>query len=148
MNRPVLLAIVCFVGFLAMIFPLSNYPANAETAAELQADSLKPFMKRKLELAKNVIEAIALEDHEKLAKNAQGLSLLSMESGWNVFTTNQYAQHSTDFRRAVQVVIDGAHEKNIDRAALGYVNMTLQCVECHKYMRKHHPNVKAVPSDK
>ncbi len=108
---------------------------------ETQPDGLKPFMKRKLELSKNVVEALVTEDYEKLAKNAQGLSLLSMESGWNVFTTGEYVQQSADFRRAVQVIIDASHEKNIDRAALGYVNLTVRCVECHKYLRKHHPSV-------
>lgn len=112
---------------------------------QAQPDQLKTFMQRKLELSKNVLEALAMEDFEQLAKNSQGLSLLSMESGWNVLTTEEYMRQSADFRRAVQVITEAARENNIDRAALSYVNLTVRCVECHKYMRRSHPELKRKP---
>jgi hypothetical protein len=114
----------------------------AQTQVQIQPDRLKPFMQRKLDLSKNVLEALALEDFEQLAKNSQGLSLLSLESGWNVLTTEEYKRQSDEFRRAAQVITESAREKNLDRAALAFVNMTVRCVECHKYMRRSHPEVK------
>lgn len=104
----------------------------------LATKPLKPFMQHKLEHSKAILEGLALEDFDKIAKHSQDLSLLSLESTWNVLSTEEYLQQSTDFRRAIKVVIDAAHEKNVDRAALGYVNMTVRCVECHKYLRKQH----------
>lgn len=98
-------------------------------------EQLKPFMQQKLDHAKAVLAAIAVEDHEGLAKAAQDLSLLSLESNWNVMTTDEYIQQSADFRRACRVIQEAAHAKNIDRAALGFVDLTVRCVECHKYMR-------------
>ena len=94
-------------------------------------------MQRKLDHAKGVLEGLALEDYEKIAKEAQALSLLSLESDWNVITTEEYLEQSSDFRRAVNVITEAAHEKDINRAALGYVNLTVRCVECHSYLRKH-----------
>ena len=101
-----------------------------------QQNGLKTFMQLKLDHSKSVLEGLALEDHEEIAKNAQALSLLSLESTWNVISTQEYLQHSKDFRRAIKQITEAAHEKNIDRATLGYVDLTIRCVECHKYLRE------------
>lgn len=98
---------------------------------------LTPFMQQKLEHAKSVLEGLALEDYDKIEKNAQALSLLSLESNWNVLTTEEYLKQSADFRSAVNVITSAAKEKNVDRATLGYVNLTVRCVECHSYLRRH-----------
>ena len=70
-----------------------------------------------------------------IAKGAQSLTALSLESSWNVYTTEKYLQQSSDFRQSLKIIKEGAHEKNIDRAALGYLNMTVQCLECHRYLK-------------
>jgi hypothetical protein len=100
-------------------------------------EELKPFMQLKLEHSKSILEALAVEDFESMAKNAQALSLLSLESNWNSITTQEYIQQSSDFRRACQVIHEAAEERNVDRATLGFVNLTVRCVECHKYLRKN-----------
>ena len=107
--------------------PPSNQPRDPQ---------LKPFMKQKLEHAKGVLEGLALENYEQIAKEAQALSLLSLESNWNVFNTKEYLEQSEDFRRTVNTITEAAREKDVNLAALGYVNLTVRCVECHSYLRK------------
>ncbi len=97
---------------------------------------LKSFMKQKLEHSKGVLEGLATEDYELIAKEAQALSLLSLESNWNVLTTKEYLEQSEDFRRTVNAITEAARERDVHRAALGYVNLTVRCVECHSYLRK------------
>lgn len=108
----------------------------AQPPVPAQQNELKPFMQRKLDHSKSILEGLALEDYESIAKNAQALSLLSLESTWNVISTQEYLQHSRDFRRAIKQITDAAHEKNVDQATIGYVDLTIRCVECHKYLRK------------
>lgn len=98
-------------------------------------------MHRKLEYSKTLLEGLATEDYEKISRNAQSLNLLSLESTWNVLVTEEYLKQSDAFRRALESIRDGAKEKNIDRAALGYVDMTIRCVECHKYVRRNKANI-------
>ena len=43
---------------------------------------------------------------------------------------------SNEFRRAVENLQEKAAQKNLDGAALGYVELTLTCVKCHKYVRE------------
>ena len=99
-------------------------------------DSPKPFMQRKLVHAQKVLEAIALEDYRGIEHHAQQLSLLSQAATWNVINTPEYLMHSREFRRAAERMRDAAKQKNLDAAALAYMQMTLKCVECHKHVRK------------
>jgi hypothetical protein len=107
-----------------------------EPSGQTGKGQLKPFMQMKLDHAKGVLEGIATEDFERIAKDTQALSALSLQSSWNAHTTVEYLDHSSDFRRALNVITKAAHEENLDRAALGYVNLTVQCIECHRYLRQ------------
>lgn len=93
------------------------------------------FMQLKLSYAQKLLEGIAIEDFDMIAKNARNMSLQSMEESWQVFETPEYLQHSDEFRRSADAVAKAAHEKNLDGAALAYVGLTLKCVNCHKYVR-------------
>jgi len=44
--------------------------------------------------------------------------------------------YSNEFRRNAASLVQKAKEKNLDGAALAYVDMTLTCVKCHKHMRE------------
>ncbi|QDT02100.1 hypothetical protein K227x_04710 [Rubripirellula lacrimiformis] len=98
---------------------------------------LTPLMRMKLDKSKAILEGLSLEDFDKIAVNARSLRLLSMESGWNVIQTPEYAAQSRDFQRAADLIAEAAKEKDIHRATMGYVSLTVRCVECHSYMRKH-----------
>jgi hypothetical protein len=104
-------------------------------ASDARKERLRAFMQQKLEHSKSILEGLAMEDYEKLAKSSQALDLLSMESTWNVLTTEQYLEYSRDFRRSVSSIHKAANDKNLDRASLGFVDMAIRCVDCHKYVR-------------
>ena len=93
------------------------------------------FMRLKLDRTQKLLEGIALEDFEMVEKNAQGLSLLCEEEIWHVFQTPDYLKHTELFRRAADDIVKAAKAKNVDGAALSYVGLTMQCVQCHKHVR-------------
>jgi hypothetical protein len=93
------------------------------------------FMRMKLDHTQRLLEGLALNDFELIHKEAQQLSILSRDEDWNVFETAEYRQHSLDFRKAADAVAAAADKKNLDGAMLGYMTLTLQCVECHKHVR-------------
>jgi hypothetical protein len=100
-----------------------------------QSDPLETIMQRKLEYAHNLLQALILEDFDAMDRNAERLQRLSEASNWNVIRTHEYTRHSSEFRRAVDALERAAQEKDLDSAALAYVEMTLQCVQCHTYVR-------------
>ena len=115
---------------------VSNLPAQEPLGAgDVEPDQVKPLMRRKLDRAKNILEGLTLEEFDKIASNARSLRLLSMEAGWNIVQTEEYRKQSDDFRRACDAIEKAAKAKDIHRAALSYVSLTVRCVECHSYMR-------------
>lgn len=102
---------------------------------EEQEPNLRFIMQRKLDQSHSILEALITEDFETLEDSAGALKVLSEEAGWFVNMTPEYAERSSAFRRAVIEIEQSAKDKNLDRAALGYVDMTLQCVRCHQFLR-------------
>ena len=124
-------------GFL--VFGVIQLQGKPQQTQKSNGSDLDSFMQLKLEHSKEILEGLVTEDYEMVAKGAQSLTALSLESAWNVYSTKTYLQQSSDFRRSLQVVKDAAKEKNVDRAALGYVNLTVQCLECHRFLRNRVP---------
>ena len=93
------------------------------------------FMIVKLDMARDVVAGLAAADFEKIARSANEMKKLSMESGWNVQTTPAYLKMSSEFRDSAERLRAAAEKKNIDGATLAYFEVTLNCVRCHKYIR-------------
>jgi len=125
-----LLALALLVGMVA-------FTGNGKVPArEEEKDSVGTLMKRKLAHSQKILEGLALNDFKAIAENAEGLIAVSKAAEWKVLKTPNYEIHSNDFRRNADDLIKAAKEKNIDRAALTYVELTLTCVKCHKHVRE------------
>lgn len=100
-----------------------------------EPNDVSDFMRLKLEYAQGILEGLTTEDFEMIAKNSQDMSLISLDSTWNVVHTDEYAKQSAEFRRTSNALTRAADSKNLDGAALAYVGLTMRCINCHKYVR-------------
>jgi hypothetical protein len=98
-------------------------------------DAVAVFMRAKLGHSQHVLEGLALADFDLIARGAQELSLASQASSWQVLQTADYARQSGEFRRSCDRLHRAAKEKNLDGAALAWMEVMMQCVQCHKYVR-------------
>lgn len=96
---------------------------------------ISAFMQMKLDHAQETLEAIALNDFEGISRHAQKLSLLALDEQWMVIQTPEYRMHSDDFKRHCDAMAQSAKQENLDGATLAYMQMTMSCVNCHKYTR-------------
>jgi hypothetical protein len=97
------------------------------------------FMRMKLEYSKKVLEGLTLEDYQAISKTAKALKRLSEAAEWEVPTipnATDYVVFTTEFQRLADEMDRKAKEKNIDGATLAYLRMTMNCVNCHKYVRQ------------
>ncbi len=95
----------------------------------------KEIMKEKLDYAHFLLNGIATENFDLIANNAEKLNQLSLSTVWREGRTPEYEALSADFRRHAVALTKAAKDRNLDAASLAYVQMTLSCVNCHKYMR-------------
>ena len=98
-------------------------------------DRLAAFMQDKLTHSEKTLEGLAKGDFELIAKHSQAISLLCEDELWAVLQTPEYLERSKEFRRNVNAITEAARKKNLEGATLAYVNATLNCVSCHKYLR-------------
>ena len=93
-------------------------------------------MRAKLMHTQKVLEGLLTEDFDEIVKHAQKLSLLTQALGWQTLEGTEYTQRSTDFRRSVDKLTEEAKKKNLDGVSLAYIDITIKCMQCHKYVRK------------
>lgn len=113
---------------LAGVATFSGHSAEPKKVSEL--------MRRKLEQSQKVLEGVAVGDFGKISRHAEELIEISKAAEWKALKTPQYEVYSNDFRRTAEALIRNAKEKNLDGAALNYVDLTLTCVKCHKHVRE------------
>jgi hypothetical protein len=92
-------------------------------------------MVRKLTHAQKVFEALAREDYPQLRTHADGLAECVKDATWRINDSERYLMSSTDFSRGVASLQKAAKDKKGDAATLAFIDMTLTCVKCHRYLR-------------
>ncbi len=120
----VVAALVLLVGLVGM---------QGHSAAAEKTESL---MKRKLQHSQKVLEGVAVGDFKMIERHADELIQISKLAEWRAFKTPTYEVYSNDFRRIAGALAENARKKNLDAAALSYVDLTLTCVKCHKHVRE------------
>jgi hypothetical protein len=64
---------------------------------------------------------------------------LSEAAEWEVPTipnASEYIVFTSEFQRLTDELVQKAREKNMDGATLAYLRLTMNCVNCHKYVRQ------------
>jgi hypothetical protein len=94
------------------------------------------LMRDKLTYANQALEALVVEDFDKLAKSADMMRIISRAASWYVLGSDEYKRYSRNFQEQAADLERHAKDKNLDAANLDYVRISLTCVECHKYVRQ------------
>jgi cytochrome c556 len=127
------LAVPAGIVVLAVAAVTGSRPTADESTT--RPDQVAVFMRAKLAHSQNVLEGLAIEDYDLIDKGAQELSLASEDASWQVLQTEDYARQSADFRRSCDSLRKAAKSHNLDGAALAWMEVTMKCVQCHKYVR-------------
>jgi cytochrome c556 len=93
------------------------------------------WMKQKLGASQNILAGLTKGDYDAIEKNAQSMLAVGYLEKWIRADTPGYQILMKDFEYANKSLILAAREKNLDGATIGYVQLTLSCVHCHKIVR-------------
>ncbi len=96
---------------------------------------LQTFMRAKLTASTKILEGLAIDDLDLVREGAVEMNKMSSAEQWRRHDDMLYRQFSAEFRRTTQDLIDAAKEGQIDRAALKWMDATMSCIECHRYVR-------------
>jgi len=93
------------------------------------------WMKKKLEYSEKILGGLATEDFDVIGKTAKTMNTLTQMEKWVRGNVPEYRTQLQLFQNANEQIIRAAERKNLDGAALAYVQLTLSCVNCHKVVR-------------
>ena len=116
------------IAVLAVAAQSEPRPAAAEIGPRPE------LMQQKVASAQMILEGLATEDFPAIASGAETLERLT-ETQWRESSDADYGSLLKEFRLSSAELSRLAKEKNIDGAALAYLQLTLSCVNCHKALR-------------
>jgi len=132
--------LMCWLTLVALVAPVPLLSGHEQKPAKVARQPVEPakvkvVMRKKLDHAQKILEAIALNDLAKLGQQAEGLLEVRKEAGWLVYKTPEYERNSDDFRRTLEKLVQQAKDKDLESAKLTYLEMTMTCFHCHRYVR-------------
>lgn len=130
-------AILTLVGAATLMNVASIFAPAADPPAKEKPPRSKVafFMRAKLVNSQSVLEGLTTEDFDLIRTGAQRMIVMTKAAEWKAGGGDVYTQDSIRFVDAAQDLIKYANEKNIDGATLAYLQLTMNCVNCHKHVR-------------
>jgi hypothetical protein len=105
-------------------------------ASPAQGPAVNRVMREKLAHTQKILEAVVTSDWVNLETHSRELERLTNDPRWMVLKYPEYAQHSAAFVRAVQALHKAAAQRDLEETPKAYVAVTLQCVDCHRYLAR------------
>ena len=119
----------------AVVFGVAGFAALV-AANEVQGPEVASVMHEKLTRSQKILEAVVTSDWVALETNARELERLTGDPRWTALKYPEYARHSNAFVRAVNALHQAAVQRDLEKTPTAFTNMTLQCVECHRYLAR------------
>jgi hypothetical protein len=121
---------VLFLG-IALVFPMAG---SVKSQAPKRED-IRPFMQKKLKYAQILIEGLANEDFALIRDNTRELRKIAGDAQWKISPNLTYIKYSSEFATIAEELERRASEKDLNGATLSYIRLTINCVDCHKFVR-------------
>ncbi len=125
------------VGAVSLLAVLSSWAIAQELQPKRPEKLHSVLMQNKLKYAQQILAGLAQEDFDDIAKNASVLKTFAGMEEWFRADTPEYRAHLKSFRSANEELIRLAKDKNLDGATLAYMQLTLNCVNCHSHIRRN-----------
>lgn len=132
----------------AMMLPLVNQssqsvadePAKpvAKESAKDHESAEKPvsfWMEKKLEYTQEILRGLAVGDLETVAEKAEQMRVVSRIEGWVRNKKPGYRSQFQAFQLANAEILRNAKANNLDGATIGFQQLAVSCVSCHKILR-------------
>jgi hypothetical protein len=124
---------VALIAIAGVIF--QSVRAEEEAKAKSPKQELGDFMHQKLDASNKILEGLVMEDIDMIRDGAKVLTQMSTAEKWKISQNVMYLQFSKEFLRNAEKLVEAAEENNLDRAALRWMDTTMSCIECHRFVR-------------
>ena len=108
----------------------------AQATAQGQGPAVDRLMQKKLVVTQKILEAVVTSSWSDLEARSRDLQDLTNDPAWRVLTAPEYATHSNRFRLSLRALHDAAAKRDLEATPKAYIDVTLSCIECHRYLAR------------
>jgi cytochrome c556 len=124
------------LGLLAAVAVGLGILANtAQSKPKFDKQAHRQFMRNKLDASQKILEGLCIEDFNLIEQGADALLKIGNAEEWRISNDPIYRQKSSEFLRVADRLKKRATEKKLDGVALTWVETTMSCIECHRWVR-------------
>ena len=120
---------------IAAVLTLGLQAYTAPKKPQNNKPALRAFMRGKLDASQKILEGLCTEDYELIGRGAQALQKIGGAEEWRISNDPVYSHRSAEFLRVAERLKKAAEEKKLDSVALTWVEATMSCIECHRWVR-------------
>lgn len=133
--------LVLLIVFSYFLSPVGENPSfAADKARKLNPATKvasKALMQKKLHAAQSLLTGLALEDYTTIQKNGAVLTDVAKASKWHNSDKPNYDRYFNNFLDSTQYLMEQAKDKNLEGVSMGYIRLTLTCMQCHNFVREN-----------
>jgi hypothetical protein len=136
-------ALTSLLAASALVLALGGVRAAQERGAqadtrdnlEQQRKILAPIMAKKLRYSHQLMTSLVTEDFAHMAIDAGELRRIGETTLMKVSPSQEYVKYAIEFSSVVEELGRRAKAHDLNGATLSYLRLTMNCVECHKFVR-------------
>lgn len=117
-----------------LVAALSSFSLVSSTLAAPTTTQL--LMRQKLESTHGLFEGLIREDFDAILKHATALENISKATTWHKLEDPAFLAKAQTFQNSASFLAEQAKDKNLEGVAIGYMRITLDCMQCHNFVRK------------
>lgn len=135
-RTAILVAAIIVITVAYQVSP-SDSDSGIVTAAPArqQPGERQRFMRQKLSMVNKIVEGLATEDFDMVARGGKELAELAESAMWVSDRDPYYGHYSSNFQQAVRGLIDAANSESASKVTFAYVHVTFSCTACHQHVR-------------
>jgi hypothetical protein len=97
--------------------------------------TIQALMRSKLDSTHGLLEGVVHEDFEQVAKYASTLLDIGRATTWYQKDSPDFLHYAKSFENSSAFLLEQARAKNLEGVAMGYIRVTLDCMQCHRVVR-------------
>ena len=97
--------------------------------------TIQSLMRSKLDSAHGLLEGVVREDFAQVAKYASTLLDIGRATTWYKKDSPDFLHYAKSFENSSTFLLEQARAKNLEGVAMGYIRVTLDCMQCHIFVR-------------
>ncbi len=129
-------AAVCLLLFLSQVAGQDKPVTENAPPASDENEKFDFWMTVKLVESQRLFAALVQEDYPTITSSSERLKTVSSLEGFVRQKTPGYRTQLKTFEFSVDEILQQAENENIEGVTLGFQQLTLSCVNCHKQLRQ------------